>query len=191
MNLVSSYPTYVHRFHQICLLLGRRPSMASHLRRILLSAGPAPALNHLKEYIAQLASSPCYLTFCSPTSILILEKDFKAASPRTSNEFLAVTNHDHGFESQSVGRDAWRDMLNRGLPALHDFLNDSMERKQLIHQLWQQSNPQTLNVSQVKQWLGRVPLRNESTHFACIMDPGVEGGGLTWVQQFRGPFENW
>jgi hypothetical protein len=187
-NLVSSYPTYAHRLHQISLLLGHRPSMPSHLRTVLLSEGPAPTLAYLKEYVSKLTTSPCYLTFCSPTSILILEKDLKAANSRTADDFLAVTNHDWTFESFKP--DAWRDMLKQGFPALlHKFLDYSIERKQAVSELWQQSSPGALDVTQVKDWLGRVPVQNESTHFSCIMDPAVEGGGLLWVRGFREPYE--
>jgi len=189
VNLTSSYPTYAHRLHQLRLLLGRRPSTASHLRTILLSEGPAPTLSYLKDHISKLTTSPCYLTFCSPTSILILEKDLKAANSQISDDFLAVTNHDRGFEA--VNPSTWRDMLRKGFPTLLQiFLGDSIERKQLIGELWQQSSPGTLDVTRVKYWLGSVPLKNEATHFSCIMDPAVKGGGLVWVQRFlEEPFE--
>jgi hypothetical protein len=164
--------------------------MASHLRAVLLSTGPAPTLTYLKEYISKLTTSPCYLTFCSTTSILILEKDLKAANSQTSDDFLAVTNHDRRFDL--LQPDAWEDILRKEFPALlHSFLDESVERKQLISELWQQSSPRALNVRQVKQWLGTVPLKNETTHFSCIMDPAVDGGGLVWVHEFRDPLELW
>jgi hypothetical protein len=161
--------------------------VASHLRTVLLSTGPAPSLTYLKEHISNLTTSPCYLTFCSTTSVLVLEKDLKAANSQTSDDFLAVTNHDRKFDA--VTPDEWKDILKKGsLTFLRDF-GDSVERKQCISELWQQSSPGNLDVTQVQRWLRRVPLLNESTHFACIMDPAVDGGGLTWVQRFKTPFE--
>jgi len=182
INIGSSYPAYAHRLHQLRLLLGYRPSIASHLRTILLSTGPAPTLAYVKECISKLTTSPCYLTFCSTSSILILEKDLKAAKSESSDDFLAVTNHDSGFDL--VKPEVWKDMLRKGFPELlHNFLGGSMERKQLINELWKQSSSATRTVD-VKRWLGTDPLKNPSTHFSCIMDPAVDGGGLVWVQRF-------
>lgn len=108
-----------------------------------------------------------------------------AAKSESSNDFLAVTNHDSGFDQ--VKPEAWKNMIRKGFPELlHNFLDDSMERKQLVNELWRQSS--TTRAVDVKHWLGTFPLKNESTHFSCIMDPAVDGGGLVWVQRFREPY---
>lgn len=174
LRLDSPFSVSAHRRHQILLLLGFRPSIASQLRDLLLADGSVPTLAEIGERLANSTSSPCYLTFCSPDSILILEKDLRSASLQTSDEFLAVTNHDTQHEVvESLPRD------------VADFLTDSMTRKSCIHRLWEGLGLGERRIVEVKKSLETRPLLNETTHFSCIMDPSSEGGGLVWVQAYR------
>jgi hypothetical protein len=37
----------------------------------------------------------------------------------------------------------------------------------------------------VIEWLETKPLLNGCTHYSCVMDPSVEGGGLVWVKGYQ------
>ena len=40
-----------------------------------------------------------------------------------------------------------------------------------------------VEVEDIKDWLRTYPLRNETTHFSCIMDPSApDGGAIVWVE---------
>jgi hypothetical protein len=40
-----------------------------------------------------------------------------------------------------------------------------------------------VEVEDIKTWLRTYPLRNETTHFSCIMDPSApDGGAIVWVE---------
>jgi hypothetical protein len=133
-------------------------------------------------------STPCYLTFCTPESILILDKDLVSAKSQTSNSFLAVTNHD--LEMEGWVPDQWRAMLRKagvaesGAGGIHPFLEDSIERKQCVAGMWG-GGAKALRVKAITEQLETRPTLNETTHFSCVMDPAVEGGGLVWVRAYE------
>ncbi|KAJ7065297.1 beta subunit of N-acylethanolamine-hydrolyzing acid amidase-domain-containing protein [Mycena amicta] len=183
-----------HRLHQIALLLGLRRSISSVLRRLLLSPSPSPSLASLAETLPPIPSTPCYLTFCAPDRILILEKDLVTATPRTSSTFLAVTNHDERIEVLSP--EAWREMIAKeGPPGMHGndaILRDSMERKECVMELWTQRTQRQRGLIRLRDVVDQLeiqPVQNESTHFSCVMDPGVQGGGIAWVRAYPEPIE--
>ncbi|KAF7309515.1 NAAA-beta domain-containing protein [Mycena indigotica] len=194
VRIGSPSSTRSHRLHQIALLLGLRPSISSVLRKILLSPSPPPSLTLLAKTLPSTPSTPCYLTFCAPDGILILEKDLVTAKPRTSSTFIAVTNHDEHIEALSP--DAWRSMLDKdGRPGVHGndmLLRDSIERKECVMQVWHQRSQRQrarLTVQDVVGQLETQPVQNESTHFSCVMDPSIQGGGLLWVRVYPEPIE--
>ncbi|KAH9479829.1 N-acylethanolamine-hydrolyzing acid amidase [Psilocybe cubensis] len=188
----SQSSTISNRIHQLFILLGKRPSISARLRQILLSPGPPPTLADLSYKFKHTTASPCYLTFCTPYSALVIEKDLNSALTHTSDTFLAVTNHDVAFESTN-DQDAEAlkrpSRIVRGSSGSMSLLNESIERKDTMYSLWrdrkQPSRPtkvQRALVNDVKTWLRTYPIRNECTHFCCIMDPSAEGGGLVWVE---------
>jgi hypothetical protein len=124
------------------------------------------------------------LTFCTPSSILILHKDLVSAVVQTSDEFLTVTNHD--AEIEEWGADRWTEMLDKAGVPVDDTLRDSIERKQCVSEMWTDRR-RKLKVKNVMEQLEVQPVLNEMTHFSCIMDPAVEGGGLVWVKTYPEP----
>ncbi|KAF8196870.1 beta subunit of N-acylethanolamine-hydrolyzing acid amidase-domain-containing protein [Mycena galopus ATCC 62051] len=175
-----------HRLHQTALLLGFRPSISSILRRILLSPS-LPSLESLARDLPYTPSTVCYLTFCTPSSILILEKDLVSAVPRTSDDFLAVTNHDERIEGLTPN--GWRALLKQESQEHDGLLDDSIERKQCVSQIWAKKRKGGLKVKDVAHQLEMQPVQNECTHFSCVMDPSVDGGGLLWVRSYEEPVE--
>ncbi|KAJ6478481.1 beta subunit of N-acylethanolamine-hydrolyzing acid amidase-domain-containing protein [Mycena vitilis] len=178
VRLGSPSSVLAHRLHQAALLLGFRTSIPSVLRSILLSPSPPPSLASLARDLPRTPSTPCYLTFCSPASILVLEKDLVSATAQTSDDFLAVTNHDLRIEQ--LEPDEWRALLaSEGPPGRDAIVDDSIERKQCVSQMRGKARL-TLEVQ---------PVQNECTHFSCVMDPAVDGGGLLWVRAYPEPVE--
>ncbi|KAJ7156852.1 beta subunit of N-acylethanolamine-hydrolyzing acid amidase-domain-containing protein [Mycena crocata] len=171
-----------HRLHQAAMLLGLRPSIPSRLRVILLSSGPPPSLATLAHDLPAQPSTPCYLAFCTPNGILVLEKDLVSAVTQNADDFLAVTNHDVRMEN--LAPEGWRALLElegRGNDAIVD---DSIERKECVSQLWKKKGNARLTVQDVARQMEVRPVLNECTHFSCVMDPAVEGGGLLWVRAY-------
>src|SRR5271168_4121857 len=105
----SKSSTFQNRVHMLLILLGLRPSITSQLRHILFSPDPVPTLQELASKFKKMTTSSCYLTFCTPSEVLIVEKDLKSAVIHTSDQFLAVTNHDAYMEKWSP--EYWREML--------------------------------------------------------------------------------
>ena len=173
-----------NRKHHLQLLLGQKPSIATQLRQVLLSPDPVPPLEELALKFKTMKTSSCYLIFCTPSEVLVMEKDLKSAVVRTSKEFLAITNHDEDMESWS--HEYWQEMLAKErfleVSGARGIVEESVERKECLCKLWQLKGVDPVTVDDLKLWLRKQPIRNELTHFSCIMDPSVEGGGLVWVE---------
>lgn len=187
-SLVSASPIIKHRIHQLLMLLGFRRSVPSHLRDILLAPGPPQTLNELVRWARNPKTrlSSCYLTFCSPSAVLVVERDLGKASCRISTRHLVCTNHDVDMESLTHEERVWL-LREHGFDGgvVNDIVEDSVERKDVLVRLLRTSAAGR-TMGDVKTWLEQEPVRNESTHFSCIMDPSVEGGGLAWVQRYPG-----
>ncbi|KAH6907663.1 beta subunit of N-acylethanolamine-hydrolyzing acid amidase-domain-containing protein [Coprinopsis sp. MPI-PUGE-AT-0042] len=134
-----------------------------------------------------LPASPCYLTFCSPTSVMTIEKDLKDARIRVSSDFLAVTNHDIAMEG--LDEESYNRLLQEN-GVIGELLEDSVERKECLVSMWrgrqERGKRDGASLEQVKRWLRTYPVRNECTHFSCIMDPSRPGGGIRWAETFDG-----
>ena len=183
-RLKSESSLFRSRIHHILLLLGLKPSMASQLRQVLLSPEPVPTLQELASKFSKMETSSCYLIFCTPSEVLIMEKDLKSAVVHTSKQFLAVTNHDADMEAWSP--EYWQKMLAKErlleVSGVRGIVEESVGRKECICDLWRSKGVEPVSVDDLKLWLRKHPIRNELTHFSCIMDPSVEGGGLVWVE---------
>ncbi|KAJ7746792.1 beta subunit of N-acylethanolamine-hydrolyzing acid amidase-domain-containing protein [Mycena maculata] len=178
-NLLGSPSSVLSlRLHQVALLLGLRPSIPSILRDILLSPSPPASPAAIAYTLPSRPSTPCYLTFCSPEAVIVLEKDLVTAVVHTSIDFLAVTNHDVHMEELTP--DDFRARLKQEGMGDDAIVDDSIERKECVSQMWVQKGA-GLKVADIAQQMEVQPVLNECTHFSCIMDPAVAGGGLLWV----------
>jgi hypothetical protein len=183
-RLKSESSLFQNRMHHLQLLLGYKPSIATQLQQVLLSPDPVPPLEELASKFKTMKTSSCYLIFCTPSEVLVMEKDLKTAVVRTSKEFLAVTNHDEDMEAWS--HEYWQEMLAKErfleVSGAREIVVESVDRKQCLCELRQLKGVDPVTVGDLKLWLRKHPIRNELTHFSCIMDPSVEGGGLVWVE---------
>lgn len=183
-RLKSESSAFQNRIHHLLLLLGLKPSIASQLRQVLLSPEPVPTLQELALKFKNMKTSLSYLIFCTPSEVLVMEKDLNSAVVRTSEQFLAVTNHDADMEAWSP--EYWQEMLGKErlleLSGARGIVEESVERKECLCDLWRSKGNEPVSVDDLKLWLRKSPIRNELTHFSCIMDPSVKGGGLVWVE---------
>ncbi|KAF5360066.1 hypothetical protein D9758_007586 [Tetrapyrgos nigripes] len=181
-----------HYFHQTMLILGTRPSASSRLRSILLSPTQSPSSwtpLSINAQVNKYPSCPCYLTFCT----------------------LDTHNTRKGF-MEGWTREQWEELYqkyqkresssNPESLAPREIIEDSMERHACVCRLWEgtqsRSQSQTGTKTRVQKhnktteiidWLQTRPLLNECTHYSCIMDPSVEGGGLIWVKRYVEPVD--
>ncbi|KAF8327342.1 hypothetical protein F5887DRAFT_173454 [Amanita rubescens] len=186
-SLISTSSLIHHRIHQLLMLMGFRRSVPSHLRGILLSPGPPQTLTDLIQWATHPKTrlSSCYLTFCSPTSVLVIERDLASATHHTSDDFLVCANHDQDMEHLSE-RELVQLLHKHGISggAAEAIITDSVTRKKCIMRKRISTRRNRRSLSEFKEWLKEEPVKNECTHFSCIMDPSEEGGGLVWVQRY-------
>lgn len=151
-------------FHHLLVLLGRRPSIATYLRKYLTgdheSLEASLRLGRSKKEDAKLIAQidrPCdlltifedirtyhttaaYLIFSDGDSTMSVDKDFRTAKMRTSRDFIATTNHDvleHEGEQKpnKVATTIGENAVQR--PAfLEEFLEESEERFNCISNRW-------------------------------------------------------
>lgn len=207
-RLSASRDLLKNRWHQLLVLLGIRPSIPSRLRDLLLSGSVSPTLAEIRSLMSKSPISPCYLTFCTPEEVMVIEQDLTNPVVETSSSFLAVTNHDRHVESWS--QDKWQELLEEDMKStsidqlgISGILKDSIERRTCVEQFWgadstsnvvssgkkSRSKPH-VEIADIQYWMQTYPIRNEATHFSCIMDPSATGGGVVWVKSYLEPPPN-
>ncbi|KAE9405277.1 hypothetical protein BT96DRAFT_963931 [Gymnopus androsaceus JB14] len=159
ISLELPLPYYWHLFS---VIRGRRPSITSRLRDILLSSQLVPSLEDL-----------------AATTVMVVEKDFKTLTKRVSDEFLVATNHD--VEMEHWSDDNWKEA-----DALREMFVESSGRMQCVMRLWGSRSGEAPRVEDVVQEVEAEPMySDELTHYSCVMDPSVEGGGILWAKVYE------
>ncbi|KAI5925042.1 beta subunit of N-acylethanolamine-hydrolyzing acid amidase-domain-containing protein [Camillea tinctor] len=153
------------RWHQLLVLLGKRRSIGSILRSVILRHDePSWGLEdppgtkdgvELKEKenadshierqarrMASIRSAPCYLVLCTGLEAAIVEKDFETGKIRTSTSFLAQTNHDQEDEPdrlspQTAGAVSAhrRDIISCSFD-IEGWIEESADRLKCIEEKW-------------------------------------------------------
>lgn len=174
--------------HWLAVLLGLRPSISSRLRGLLLAPTPVPGVEGLVDTSRAWVSSPCYLLFCTPTRVVLLEKGFCSARVMEESWFAAVANHD--VEMEEWDEDAFRALAARsGGVGMKELVADSRMRKQLVADAWRRRGSTTsggggtVRLRDVIKWLQIPEVTNECTHFSCVMDPAA--GTIVWSRWWR------
>ena len=141
--------------HQLLVLLGWRPSVASVLRKELLTepatstqrkekqeqreAGPS-ALS-VAERLRPQPSTAAYIILCDGRTTVTVEKDNRTAIVRSADDFIVVLNHDAGDDDvqpqeQSAPAGAEQaDVLS--LTGIEGLVWLSAERKRCVLRLWE------------------------------------------------------
>ncbi|KAK5058618.1 hypothetical protein LTR84_010881 [Exophiala bonariae] len=198
-------------FHHLLVLLGFRQSISSILRSYLLSDNQddqddkgAKSLGVIAEEIPPQHTTAAYLTFCDSKTTIILEKDFSSAQIRSSNTFIAATNHDEATHEPTIsGPTPATDEKTLGPSrfgsGMEDIIEESEERLDCITSKWrsqvhrterrlrraatpteslQPEADTTVSQRELIRWISAYPTTNECTHFAAMMDP--KSGTVLW-----------
>lgn len=211
-NDSSTWANAKFRFHQLAVLLGFRPSIASMLRDIIVPRTLPPThswglANHAIDLrvpslydagsnfvnLAAVLSTAAYLILCTPDSITIFEKDLTTAEIRSSKSFLAVTNHDVAYEHEQTeaahAASAKKGAVGDGM---RELVEESVDRKKCLVRKWEdwsrkqrreRRSGSSVPLEELKDWMLAFPTSNEMTHFVCIMDPLK--GRIRWVRCFE------
>lgn len=192
--------------HHLLVLLGFRPSISSILRGYLFSENQdgqdekeAKSLAVIAEQIPLQHTTAAYLTFCDGESAIVLEKDFSSAQIRSSDTFIAATNHDQTpHQSYFTGATPVIEEKTRIKVGMEEIIDESEERLDCITAKWvsqvhkterrsrsarairslQPEADTTVSEREVIKWVSAYPTTNECTHFAVIMDP--KDGNVVW-----------
>ncbi len=172
------------RLHQALVLIGFRRSISSVLRDYLLSPAAPPSLDALRSTLPAIPTSVCYLTFSDGKSSLVLEKDLDTAVIREPLDgFIVTTNLDDAIHTLSEEEIEGRMKTQPSLEIERWLILNSRERRCVVEDAWGKSKGATLNT--LIKWLKTWPVKNEFTHFACVMSPST--GSLLWVKRWKRP----
>ncbi|KAG9234829.1 beta subunit of N-acylethanolamine-hydrolyzing acid amidase-domain-containing protein [Amylocarpus encephaloides] len=179
------------RYHQLLVLLGHRPSIASHLRSVLFSPSSSSSSSSTSlstpsptTALTSITSSPCYLILCSPSLTTAIERDLHTSTIRTSSTFLVQTNHDQDLPSSALTSQTERTIPLGGAM----WIEDSEDRANCVASKWEAVARKQIHarVSEAKEeepfqpsivektlakWVRAYPTFNETSHFGCVMDP--------------------
>jgi len=181
--------TFKLRLHQLLVIFGFRPAIASYLRNAIFShieGSSHVALGDLTAAMAQPKTAPCYLVLCDGERTAVIEKDLVGAKIRESKEFIVHTNHDTKSEDPAVPAQSEKSTIL----GLEVFLEESEERRECVQKKWDalvkrlekkenetwvssgvvEVKPPMVREERLREWVRAYPVMNESTHFGCIMD---------------------
>ena len=179
----SNRPTSM-RIHQILVLMGFRRSISSVLRDYLISPAPPPSLDTLRSTLPAIPTSVCYLTFSDGKASLIFEKDLDTAVIREPLDgFIVTTNLDDAIHTLSEEAIEGYMETQMSLEGEQWLIKNSKQRRCAVEDAWKKSKGVTLKT--LMKWLNMWPVKNECTHFACVMSPST--GGFLWVKRWKRP----
>lgn len=147
--------------HHLLVLLGRRPSIATYLRRFLLdehrnveSSQKEDGIEdrngqhsnqplQLEEIYASIQThhtTAAYLIFSDGQNTMSIDKDFSTATMRQSKDFIVTTNHDvieHDTEQkENVVVAKAVQSATRNAAGFQEFLDESIDRHGCISKKW-------------------------------------------------------
>jgi hypothetical protein len=193
---------------QFLVLLGRRPSISSIMRKKLLNP-TLPTLQSIASEIPSIPSTAAYLIFSDGTKTMVIEKDHLTAITRQREDFIVTTNHDRADENQEAAEENARHASSTLAIGRDEFLAESVNRKLWIRQSWRcavfravgiypgkreaaDGQDEDFGVSvkkaDVVEWLEAWPVTNECTHYAVVLDP--KKGEIVWLKRFLEPVDN-
>lgn len=144
------WPDVKYAWHHIMVLLGRRASISSTLRRFLLpqrrkkrplswlffTKDDGIAMTSYSEIVRWIAgelgkarpitTTACYLCFCDGKETTVIEKDRVSAKARTSDDFILVTNCDDEYDTTS-NLESNDSLTKKSGPILDADLNEVIE----------------------------------------------------------------
>lgn len=195
------------QYHRLLVLLGRRPSISSTLRSILLppSSGNGhenfDTLSSIQRRLPPLSSTAAYLIFSDGDRTLVMEKDRVTAHTSTSSSFIVITNHDASSDNNPAAASD-SDNAKLAITGMDEIVEESQDRKQCIESKWKKAESafrrrrkdanrgdedtaMSVTESQLVKWVEAWPITNECTHYATIMDPLA--GDFVYLKRYLEP----
>lgn len=195
------------QYHRLLVLLGRRPSISSTLRSILIPPNPRDSDGHvdsmssIQRRLPSLPSTAAYLTFSDGHRTLVMEKDRVTAHTSSSSSFIAITNHDASSDNNPAGASD-SDRAKLAVTGMNELVEESQDRKECIESKWKKAEaefrrrrkganrgdadtPMSVTESQLIKWVEAWPITNECTHYATIMDPLA--GDFVYLKRYLDP----
>ncbi|KAL9624468.1 MAG: hypothetical protein Q9160_001431 [Pyrenula sp. 1 TL-2023] len=139
-NATSRRGHFEYYSHLLLVLLGWRRSISSMLRELLLPASPTArplTLADVADQIPSQRSTAAYLIFSDGTTTITMEKDAQSARLQSSDSFIVITNHDIEGAGSGHDRGTAQGLTTAVTGELHDFLDDSEERRECMSKHWQ------------------------------------------------------
>ncbi|KAK0617595.1 beta subunit of N-acylethanolamine-hydrolyzing acid amidase-domain-containing protein [Immersiella caudata] len=200
------------RYHQLLVILGRRPSVSSTLRSFLLPPSPSqtpsppksppsppPSLPSILTTLSTSPSTAAYLIFVTPQQIHSVEKDHHSSNATTSSTFLTTCNHDLVDEQDKVQIKRMAEEIPPETP-MEWLVQDSWVRKYIIGKKYEgivkaggkdrkkkrkEGDGEAWGVSfeEVIDMVNTGEISNEMTHYAVVMDP--EKGAVVWRRAYE------
>jgi hypothetical protein len=143
---------------KVLVLLGRRPSVSSTLRKYIipstrvaeekdyqLNDSKLPTLQNVIDTFTRVETAQCFIIVCNGTKTTVIEKDWKTAVLRSDDSCIVCTNHDQAEEdgATTISEDHNGQNMAQGnipvsatLAGMEEILEESVERKQWIEQKW-------------------------------------------------------
>lgn len=194
------------QYHRLLVLLGRRPSISSTLRSILLPSKSSngqrfDSLSTIEQRLPSLNSTAAYLIFSDGDETLVMEKDRVTAHTSTSSSFIVITNHDASCDNNpAAASDSGNAKLT--VTGMNELVEESQDRKQCIEAKWKKAESvfrrrrkdvnrgdadtaMSVTESQLVKWVEAWPTTNECTHYATIMDPVA--GDFVYLKRYLEP----
>ena len=191
-------------FHHLMVLFGFRPSISSVLRQILLPRGAlikqhgasAQTLESIQTFLPTLPTTAAYLIFSDGDKTITMEKDHSAALVKSSEDFIAITNHDEAEELEPEKMKSERSKSHKALEVagMTELAQESISRKHCTTRQWEKSRLKSSRIGskatpkgleKVTKLLKTYPITNEETHYAVVMDP--KAGKVVWERRYLEP----
>ncbi|KPI41870.1 uncharacterized protein AB675_5408 [Cyphellophora attinorum] len=150
-----------------------------------------PSLASLEHDLPSRRTTAAYLTFSDGVHALVLEKDYNTAIARHDVDgFVVATNHD--FASPAFDKEPIPGAASAVGPsrtcALDDFMDDSEERAACVGDKWRRhrtAGENGITRRLAAAWTSDWPTANETTHYACVLDP--DEGQVEWARVYVRP----
>ncbi|KAI8191168.1 Acid ceramidase [Colletotrichum sp. SAR 10_75] len=137
-------------FHQVLVLLGRRPSISSMLRQVLIPPKPVDVKSATDADTSSLIafannfiknpSPSCYLIFSTPQEAVVIQKDYIGGNIKHTYDFIAQANHDTNHTLCCGASDFHHKALEledlSSIPEESLWLSGSAERQNFVHDNW-------------------------------------------------------
>ncbi|KAI3328197.1 beta subunit of N-acylethanolamine-hydrolyzing acid amidase-domain-containing protein [Ustulina deusta] len=210
-------PSRKLRWHQLMVLFGKRKSIGSIVRSFTLhpsqpihgaedTAG-SPVSRFVKRAttLAVIPSAPCYLILCDGREVAVIVKDYITGTVRSTNGFIAQTNHDPGDDAEGTAqkhettRRDRREAITSSF-GIEGWVEESVDRLECLQKKWDclerkfraknstaslRATP-SITEKTLRKWISDYPTLNECTHFTSILDPAT--GQIRWL--IRGPLDD-